>query len=359
MRVRRIWSTVLVAIFAIGSAHAEPKASGAKSHAETPRLFDAQEPLAIDIEADWRSVQRDRDAVRNTYPATLSYTAASGAVSLPIELETRGRSRLLKETCTFPPLLLGFSKESRKGTLFRGIGELKLVTHCQTSVSYEQNLLLEYLVYRSYALLTDHSYRVRLLHVRYLDPGGKKPRIERFGFVIEDASNLAKRLHGESVRESTIDPSQLDAAAASRAEMFFYMIGMTDFSMVARPDGPCCHNARALRVEGGALIPVPFDFDQTGVVDPKYALPDPRLKLRGVTQRKFRGVCREPAMHEVAIAQLREKRAEMTALFEAQEGLASVRRQKALAYLDEFFRWASDPARVRKTLTEECRQTSA
>jgi hypothetical protein len=140
--------------------------------------------------------------------------------------------------------------------------------------------------------------------------------------------------------------------------MFLYMIGMTDFSMIARSDGPCCHNVRMLRRASGQLAPVPYDFDQTGVVDPEYALPDPRLEIKSVTERRFRGLCRAPEQHAAAIEELRAKRAEISALFEGQPGLRSGPRSKALKFLTSFYTWAEQPARVKKTLAEECRPVS-
>jgi hypothetical protein len=325
------------------------------AHAAEPRLFDSHDPLTLDLEADWFAIQRDRKETPTPRPAKLSYAGPAGPVSLQIQIETRGRSRLRETVCDFPPLLLDIPKEGRKGTLLRGIGELKLVTHCQRAPAYEQNLVLEYLIYRTYNLLSDDSYRVRMLQVRYFDPGKAKPRIERAGFVIEDVSELAKRIGAERIKEGTVDPAQIDPAAAARVELFLYMIGMTDFSLSARHDGPCCHNVRMLRREGRPLVPVPYDFDQTGVVDPEYALPDPRLKISGVTERRFRGYCRPAEQHSAAIAELRAKRAEITALFESEAKLAPARRKKALKFLDGFYAWADQPARVQKVLSEECR----
>jgi hypothetical protein len=340
----------LASLFVAQLAAAQPE--------QAPRLFDSTELLTIDLEADWRAVQRDRSATPTPRPAKLSYAGPSGRVALDIQIETRGRSRLRESVCEFPPLLLDIPKEGRKGTLFRGIGELKLATHCERSMKYEQNVLLEYALYRAYGVLTDSAYKVRLLRVRYHDPGEAKPKIERYGFVIEDASELAKRLELSRVAESTVDPALVDAAGASRVEMFLYMIGMTDFSMVAKPEGSCCHNVRMLRRGDGTLIPIPYDFDQTGVVDPIYALPDPRLGIKKVTQRRFRGMCRAPGLHAAAIAQLRSKRPEIEALFLNQEGLLPARQKKALKYLGEFYDWAADSARVTKTLNEECRQVA-
>jgi hypothetical protein len=277
---------------------------------------------------------------------------------MPIQIEPSGRSRRTQDICELPPLRLHIPKPERKGTLFRGIGEFKLVTHCNNNANYEQYLLLEYLVYRSYGLVTDYSHRVRLLRVRYREPGRAKPRWERFGFAIEDASELAKRVGAERIAESKIEREQLDPVAASRAEMFFYMIGMTDFSLVRRAGGPCCHNARALRRADGAIVPVPYDFDQTGVVNPEYAMPNEKLGIRRVTQRKFRGQCRAAEVSGASIALLREKRAAIRALFEAQAGLQPARGKRALAFLDGFYEWADDPRQVEKTLAADCAQSA-
>jgi hypothetical protein len=195
---------------------------------------------------------------------------------------------------------------------------------------------------------------VRLLRVRYREPGARKPRWERWGFALEDAADLARRVGMERVRESAIDRARLDPAATSRAELFFYLVGMTDFSLVRRQGGPCCHNARALRRADGAIVPVPYDFDQTGVVDAEYASPDSRLGIHSVKQRKFRGQCRPPEITNASIALLRAKRGEIRALFEAQPQLSRTRVRRALAFLDEFYEWADDPARVATTLAEEC-----
>ena len=323
-----------------------------------PRIFDSHETLTLDLEADWRVIRRDRSPTPTPRPAKLSYDTASGRVELPIQIETRGRSRLSRDLCEFPPLRLDFSKESRKGTLFRGIGELKLVTHCNTERDYEQNVLLEYLLYRSYALLTEHHFRVRLLHVRYFDPGSAKPRLERAGFVIEDGSNLAKRIGAERVKETRIDGAALDPISARRIEIFYYMIGMTDFSLVANADGGCCHNARAFRLPSGSIALIPYDFDQTGVVNPPYAVPTKGLGIQRVTQRVFRGRCRAPEEHRAAIDEFVAKRAEITALFEAQTELGSNRRERALGFLDDFYDWAADPSKVSGTLAKECRKNS-
>jgi hypothetical protein len=324
------------------------------SRADAPRLFESHDVLAIELEADWDPIRRDDSPEPAQHPAVLAYRGEAGDVRIPLQIAASGRSRRTQDICDLPPLRLDLPKQERKGTLFRGIGEFKLVTHCQNDAKYEQYLLLEYLVYRSYGAITDQSHRVRLLRVRYREPGRAKPRWERLGFAIEDASDLAKRVGAERVRQSEIERASLDPASASRAELFFYMVGMTDFSLIKRQGGPCCHNARALRRSDGAIVPVPYDFDQTGVVNAEYAAPNPRLGIRNVTQRKFRGQCRPKETTDATLALLREKRSAIRALFESQEGLSPRNADRALDYLDGFYRWTDDAAQVAKTLAAEC-----
>lgn len=338
--------TVLAACAGLGLA--------AQARAGAPRLFAGDELLAIELEADWDPIRRDDAPEPAQHPGTLSFQGAQGEVRIPVQIAASGRSRRTQDICELPPLRLDLPKPERKGTLFRGVGEFKLVTHCRHEAKYEQYLLLEYLVYRSYGLLTDQSHRVRLLRVSYREPGRAKPRWQRLGFAIEDAADLAKRVGAERVAASAIERAQLDPASASRAELFFYMIGMTDFSLIKREGGPCCHNARALRRADGAIVPVPYDFDQTGVVNPEYAAPNPRLGIRSVLQRKFRGQCRPKEVTDTTLALLRERRGAIRALFESQPELAERSARRALDFLDGFYRWADDPARVAKTLAAEC-----
>ena len=98
MRASLALVACLMIAFASASAHAEEN--------EVPRLFDDRAVLAIDLEADWVAVQRDRDGTPEPRPATLTYAGPSGPVSIPLQIETRGRSRLSRDVCDFAPLRL-------------------------------------------------------------------------------------------------------------------------------------------------------------------------------------------------------------------------------------------------------------
>src|SRR5262249_26387799 len=155
-------------------------------------------PLAITIAADFKAVSAHRDTInRILHPATLTFPGDSGPIVLPIELSTRGHFRLLSSVCSFPPLKVYFPKDKLKGTVFAGNASLKLITHCDKNPRYEQNLLIEYAIYRAYNQLTDWSHHARLARVTYADTRDSTKSITRYGFFLEDDKDLAKRNGGQ------------------------------------------------------------------------------------------------------------------------------------------------------------------
>jgi hypothetical protein len=109
-------------------------------------LFDSEEPLAIKLAGPLSAVFRDRDDPEYQ-DAELTYLdSVRGEVAVPLRVRVRGKSRA--ELCDVPPLRLNFRRKDLADTVFAGENNLKLVTHCETSATYDQYLLLEYLTYR-------------------------------------------------------------------------------------------------------------------------------------------------------------------------------------------------------------------
>ncbi len=71
------------------------------------------------------------------------------------------------------------------------------MTHCQDrDVRFERFLLKEYLAYRTFNLLTDRSFRVRLARITYTDSKGRRKPITRSGFFIEYRSQHREKHRG-------------------------------------------------------------------------------------------------------------------------------------------------------------------
>ena len=71
-----------------------------------------------------------------------------------------------------------------------------MVSHCRDRDGDEQDVLKEYLVYRTFNLLTDESFRVRLARVTYVDGEDDDDPVFRYAFFVEEAEAMAERLGG-------------------------------------------------------------------------------------------------------------------------------------------------------------------
>jgi hypothetical protein len=230
---------------------------------------------------------------------------------------------------------------------------LKLVTHCRSSASFQQYLLMEYSAYRLFNLVTPVSFRARLATVDYVDPGGK-PITTRWGFFIEDKDDVARRnnLRPANVGDR-ISSTQLEARQAARVAMFEYMIGNLDWSVRAGPPGEgCCHNSRLItRAPGGPFVPVPYDFDYSGLVNAPYAVaPD---GTGGVKARRYNGFCAHNAEALAAAAAFRAQRGALLAVL-SEVPLDEGARRRAAAYLDGFFADIADDRSVASKLLRTC-----
>jgi hypothetical protein len=214
------------------------------------------------------------------------------------------------------------------------------------------------LAYRINNLLTDYSFRVRPLAITYVDSRNDSADGPRFGFIIEDDDDLARRNDLEKLDIARPRVSQLDPFGSSRYALFQYMIGNTDWSVLSGPSGKrCCHNTVLIGPKSLAGIqPVPYDFDSAGLVDAHYAAPSEKLPIRDVSERIYRGFCEYNQELSSLRVEFLEKESAILGLVRAEERLESSDRQKALAYLGEFFEILRDPATFEKDITGKCRK---
>ena len=92
-----------------------------------------------------------------------------------------------------------------------------------------------------------------------------------------------------------VERAQYEPEALALLDVFQYLIGNTDWSAFAGPRGEdCCHNVVPYVRADGTFVPVAYDFDASGIVNPPHAAPDQRLPIRNVRQRLYRGRCRAP-----------------------------------------------------------------
>jgi hypothetical protein len=316
-------------------------------------LFAASEPLSIRIEGPIAKVVRRSDDPQ--YEAARLLTADEQGVQLTIDLRVRARGRSRVTACDFPPLLLNFPGKQPSGSPFDGQNRLKLVTHCNAASAYEQYVLIEQQLYRALNLLTDKSLRIRPVKVTYYDSERERELVTKPGFLIEDEQRFADRLGVMPVALERIDAARYDAATLMLLDTFQYFIGNTDWSAAAGPTGePCCHNVVPFARGDGVLLPVPYDFDSSGIVGAPYTLPDERLPIRTVRQRLYRGRCREQASFEPVFDRFIEQRAAIAALFSEAAGLSARNSASAVSYIDEFYATITDPRKAQRAFQVAC-----
>jgi hypothetical protein len=315
-----------------------------RADAAARKLFTSADPLAITLTANFKAVQNDRNPESTkTFPATISFAAESGApVNVDVQIRTRGHARRSFNTCDFAPLRVEFPKPDVKGTVFDQQHAIKLGTHCREGVKlFEQYVMREYAAYRIYNLITPQSFRARLAKVTYVDVMSKKPLSTRFGVFIEDDDDVAER-NGGRITSERAALARLDKDAFTRMTLFEYMIGNLDMSVIAQ------HNVRLLQTPDGPVYPVPYDFDYSGLADTTYAQPPPGLGITTVKDRVFRGPCRSEAELAPLLDQFRAIRAELPKVYEALPEMDAGSKDRALKYLDGFYKTLDNPATVKK-----------
>jgi hypothetical protein len=321
-------------------------------HADGLPLFDADESLNIILEFPVQTVL-GQAADRPVVDGTAHYVNATGeTISLPVQISTRGRSRL--EACKFPPLSLAVKKKSAKGTVFEGQKKLKIVTHCRSNTVFRSYVQQEYGIYRAFNVLADISFRVRPLNVTYRDTENESAEIQEPAFFIERIGEIADRTQLKRQRVRRVEATQLDPAYATLHALFQFMVGNTDWSVKMAPDdSDCCHNGRVLspRGESSGWMVVPYDFDQSGIVNPRYAMPAPQLGISTVRQRLYRGRCIHNDQLDGVIRLFNERRAELEeALFP--DGIRNVK--SAADYIARFYRTINDAKQRARSIEKRC-----
>ena len=345
----RILTTAIIALFPLAFV---ASAQDIKDH---DPLFTSDAALTVEIEGPFAMLAKDRPEDEEA-PATFRFAAEDGAqVEFDIAVRTRGRWRHNKEICPFPPLRLNFKKSETDDTLFDKQDKLKLVTHCRNKAKRNvQAIISEYLAYRIFNVLTERSFRARLLKIKYVYTDSKKD-METYGFVIEHKDRLSKRIDAEPqpVERTTVEAMRPDDL--NLASVFQYFLGNTDFSPIATaPDEDCCHNQALFTSEDPLQYTIPYDFDQTGLANAPYASPNPRFKLRSVRDRLYRGRCVNNDRLPATLDLFRERRGEIEALVNSQQELAKSTRRYLLAYIDDFYGVIDNPKKLDKQIIGKC-----
>mgnify|MGYP001356562008 CR=1 FL=1 len=312
-------------------------------------LFSDQTPLEIKL--GYSNKDMNRKTNDSTFiDTTLEFLQDEKWSSLQVNLRARGNFR--RNECYFPPIKMKIKKDQYQGTIFDGNKTMKLVLPCKLESENNDNILQEYIAYKIYERISPFHFKTRRVNIDFSEPKGKK--IKKFalkGFLIEDDKRVAKRHEGK-VFERYVHPMGMDHLTSVHNAFFQYLLGNTDFSVAYQ------HNGKLMYSEADKkIIPLPYDFDMTGWVNPSYATVNTTLGIKSVQDRKYRGFKREQKYFDQVRKEFLDKKAsliEMVASFES-EFTDPKEYKNMFDFMNDFYEVMEDDNKFKKSIVDESR----
>jgi hypothetical protein len=319
--------------------------------AQIAPLFQDKEPIRITLVTDVLALERDKSESPEYISGMLLHHLSDYKFdAFDLKVKARGNTRRVSGLCDFPPLKFNFKKNQLKNTIFDGVDKLKFVSQCRQEEGFREYLLEEYLLYNTYNIVTENSYRTRLVTIEIKDFQLRVPSISMTGFFIEDEKSLAKRIGAKEFEERVYRQDSCDNEAVDILSMFQFMIGNTDWYINTR------HNIDVYeRKDDKALIPVAFDFDFAGVINTPYALPSKQIPISKVTQRYYKGNCHDPEAYNPVIDLFNSKKEDIYSMYNSFELLPSASIKKSLKFYNKFYKIINDPALAESSFDSACK----
>lgn len=314
-------------------------------------FFDQSEILNLELAFDIKKFMTEKSD-SEYLPAKLIYHSADQNI-IEKEVRIKARGEFRRNTCPFPPYWLNIKNSNVNNDHLFEAKKVKVVAHCKDSraVDYEDYLIREYLIYKMYNIITDYSFRVRLLNIKYTDTGRNNKTYEKLAFMIEPEKAMAERLEAYPLEMDDIKFSLTDTVMTVTMSIFNYMIGNTDYSISGR------HNIKLLTLKDYTKpdpVPVPYDFDFAGLVNAFYANPRPELGIEDVTERYFYGICRTDNLYNIVLDIYKDKQEEIYELLESFEPLHKRSRREIIKYIDDFYKEIEKPDFIEVHLRSTC-----
>ncbi len=294
-------------------------------------LFNSDELLNVTLNLDLTRFSK-KPSKGDAFDAVMTiHFSETDSVNINTVINYRGTSRF--QICSFPPMQLNFKPplQSDSGR----IKKLKLITHCEPGLLSDEYILREYLVYKMYNILTDTSFKVRLLKVKYADSKKNKKTITKYGIFVEPIELLAERNNAIVVKSQNLIQQHIEPVVMDRVAIFNYMISNWDWSVSGE------HNVAVIKKNtyGGSDLglAIPYDFDLTGVVNADYAIPPAYLGIDNIRERLFYGICRSKEVYQEDLKKFLNKKEELYSAVNDFPELNQRSKKDITTFLDQFF----------------------
>ncbi|RUT72973.1 hypothetical protein [Ancylomarina longa] len=267
---------------------------------------------------------------------------------LRVQIKARGNFRRRKQNCDFPPLRFKIPTKRAGSSIFKGQDKIKYVSHCKNSIdAYEQHTIEEYLLYKMYNLISDHSYRVRLSQILFIDTI-TNDTLQKFGFFLENRNDVASRNGKKMMHYKNMKQYNLLRDNMVMLSLFQLMIGNTDWD-IGR-----LHNIDLMSVSEQSIpIAVPYDFDWSGIIDQEYYTQDQKIDPNAKYQRLYKGYRWGSEDLHAAFSEFQELKESFLGIIFNCPYLNSENKKRVGAYIEEFYQLITSRKDVKAVIVKK------
>ena len=307
--------------------------------------------INVTVSTDVRNLQKHK-AQPEFQPASFTWHNADSSDDVTEMVKIKQRGNMRKQQCYLASVMIDFSIKGNTSR-FQNLGEIKWVAPCNFNKESEQWILKEFLVYKLYNILTDMSFRVRLIRLKLVDEKGKAKPAEHYAFAIEPIDALAKRLKSTEVEEIVVNTERTNRAQTTLLMLFQYMIGNTDWAV------PNYHNVKLIRPADSLGVEpyvIPYDFDYAGIVNTPYAVPYEGLPITTVLERHYLGFPRTYEELKLVVEYMQEKHTILRQTIADFPLLVKNQKNQMVQYLDDFFELVKTEKFIRYNFIDNARK---
>jgi hypothetical protein len=313
-------------------------------------LFSAEEPLQVTLKFDVNAFLKTRQ--KDVYHSAKMTYVVNDDKQVSQLAQIKARETIRQKICALPPMWLKIGNPGILADSMQDAFAMNMVLPCKDAAQYEPYVLREYLAYKIYNIITPLSYRVRLVRLSIIDTGKANEVSEAWAFLQEPDELMARRLNTVMTENDNLSIVSVNPEVMNRLSMFQFMIGNPDYSVTGR------HNLNIMTSKEDGLagfIPVPIDFDYSGLVNTDYAIPSEALGISSVRDRYYLGPCRPEEVHKASMEDLAQFEDEIMTYVRDFEFLDNEEKVDMMDYLDSYFKESMEPSFIDRKISPSCR----
>lgn len=295
-------------------------------------LFKDEERLNVSLSFDIAAFMREKP--EDEYLDASIMISAEGADTISADIKISARGNFRRRNCDFPPLMLNFKGAETGYPDIDALKKVKLVSHCMPDEDYETYVLREYLAYKIYNVVTDYSFRVRLLDISYYDIKHDTLYAVKTGFLLEPVSSLEDRFGMDEIDNIKISNETVEEDVLLKLSVFQHLIANSDWLV------DIMHNLKVFGNEESLkdLVAVPYDFDFTGWVNAAYAVAREDMGVEDIRDRVYLGPCRSEEEYRDVLDYYMEKKDVFIDTIKEFKYLEGHNRRDLIRYVRSFYR---------------------